>query len=90
MLFSTFTVALPTRPARKAETTEHLILSCPETASARRHLTDKFEREISLQLLLRTKVGTEAMLEFLQETQMATREWHLGRNEELEEDEEGG
>jgi hypothetical protein len=30
------------------------------------------------------------MLEFLQETQIATREWHLGRNEEFTEDEEGG
>ena len=28
------------------------------------------------------------MLEFLQETQIATREWHLGRNEELAEEEE--
>jgi len=26
------------------------------------------------------------MLEFLQETQIATREWHLGRNEELSEE----
>lgn len=72
----------------QSETTEHLILSCPETTSARRHLTDKFKGEISLQLLLHTKVGTEAMLEFLQETQIATREWHLGRNEELAEEEE--
>ena len=70
----------------QSETTEHLILSCPETTSARRHLTDKFEGEISLQLLLHTKVGTEAMLEFLQETHIATREWHLGRNEELAEE----
>src|SRR5271168_110990 len=74
----------------QSETTEHLILSCPETNNARRRLTNKLGGELSLQLLLHTKVGTEAMLEFLQETQIATREWHLGRNEELTEDEEGG
>ena len=74
----------------QSETTEHLILSCLETTNARRRLTNKLGGELSLQLLLHTKVGTEAMLEFLQETQIATREWHLGRNEELTEDEEGG
>jgi hypothetical protein len=51
----------------QSETTEYLILSCPETTSGRRHLTDKLGGEISLQLMLHTKV-TEAMLEFLQET----------------------
>ena len=49
----------------QSETTEHLILSCLETTNARRHLINKLQKELSLQLVLHTKVGTKAMLEFL-------------------------
>ena len=44
----------------------------------------------SLQLLMHTKIGIEKTLEFLKNTRLCTRKWHLERSqeEEQEEDEE--
>jgi hypothetical protein len=68
----------------RTETTEHLLLTCTEYNHARRHFKDRLKGDITLQILLHTKVGIEATLAFLQETQISTREWHLRRNEESE------
>ena len=68
----------------RTETTEHLLLTCTEYSHARRHFKDRLEGDITLQILLHTKVAIEATLAFLQETQISTREWHLRRNEESE------
>ena len=47
-------------------------------------------RELTLPLLLHTKVGISNLLGFLKETSIVTRKWHIQREEllELEEEEE--
>ena len=72
------------------ETPEHLLLVCPMYTGARCKLKDHLkENKPTLQQLLTTARGIEATLEFLNTTEIATRKWHLARenwgNEEEEE-----
>ena len=72
------------------ETTYYLLLSCNEDslASARAKLKNKFSgSRLDLRLLLHTKIGIEHTLEFLRETRICSRSWHLARGEEGEEEE---
>jgi hypothetical protein len=69
----------------KRETTEHLLLSCKQTeiAQARVRLRDKLQgARLSLKLLMYTKIGIEKTLNFLKETRLCTRKWHLERRQE--------
>jgi len=47
-------------------------------------------KEITLPILLHTKIGIEQLLVFLKETSICTKNWHIKRlkEEEEEEDEE--
>lgn len=63
----------------RIETTEHLLLTCPEVGDARKALKDKLKRDLTLQTLLHTTDGVEATLDFLKMTKIATRKWHLSR-----------
>ena len=81
----------------RRETPAHLLLSCKEAgvAKARAKLRDEIKgARLSLPLLLHTKIGIEKTLEFLQQTRICTRKWHLermveeGQEEESEEERE--
>lgn len=73
------------------ETTEHLLLSCKNLTFARSKLKEKLNsNDLTIKLLLHTQIGIVKTLEFLQETKILTRKWHLERVErEGEEEEEG-
>jgi ribonuclease HI len=72
----------------KRETAEHLLLSCKELRVARKKLQDELlGTRLSLPILLHTKTGIEKTLGFLKETSIATRRWHLARQEEEVEEE---
>ena len=69
------------------ETPEHLLLSCTEHKVAREKLKSEMHKNrLSLPMLLHTKLGIKKTLEFLRETRIATRRWHLERGEEKEEE----
>jgi nitrogenase molybdenum-iron protein alpha/beta subunit len=54
-------------------------------AAARSRLRDGMKiTRLNLNLLLHTKTGIEKTLEFLKETGIATRKWHLQRKEQEE------
>lgn len=69
------------------ETREHLVLSCPEYASNRPR---DFHNLWNIGSLYKTLEGRMALLKFIDNTGIATRQWHLQRNEENEENEENG
>ena len=67
------------------ETVEHLILSCSIYTTQRKELYKKLNvRTLMLPLLFHTKKGAIALCGFLQETEIATRKWHLDRIERTE------
>ncbi|RDL32487.1 uncharacterized protein BP5553_08943 [Venustampulla echinocandica] len=67
----------------KRETPEHLLLSCSEYKGARSALKSELRGvRLTLPLLLHTKVGIAATINFLKETKIVTRRWHLERAEE--------
>jgi ribonuclease HI len=74
------------------ETVEHLLLSCKDLRDQRQELGRALKgNKLSLQLLLHTKIGIEETLNFIKNTGLATRKWHLERVErerEREEEEE--
>ena len=75
----------------KRETATHLLLSCKEAgiAKARAELRDEMKgARLSLPLLIYTKIGIEKTLNFLKNTGLCTRKWHLERSVELEQEEE--
>ena len=76
------------------ETVEHLLLSCKDLRDQRQELVQALKgNKLSLQLLLHTKIGIEETLNFIKNTGLATRKWHLERVErerEREEEEERG
>ena len=75
------------------ETAEHLLLSCREYSQERRELAldiGVHVRELTLSLLLHTEQGIQHALTFIDKTGIATRKWHLTRNEEEEEEAEAG
>ena len=75
----------------KKETAAHLLLSCKEVgvAKARAKLRDGLKgARLSLPLLMHTKIGIEKTLDFLKNTRLCTRKWHLERSQEAEQEEE--
>ena len=75
----------------KKETAAHLLLSCKEAglANARAKLRDGLKgARLSLPLLMHTKIGIEKTLDFLKNTRLCTRKWHLERSQETEQEEE--
>jgi hypothetical protein len=74
----------------KRETAAHLLLSCKETAIAKKRvkLRDEIKRaRLSLPLFMHTKIGIEKTLNFLKNTGLCTRKWHLKRSQETEQEE---
>jgi hypothetical protein len=60
------------------ENPEHLILHCKNTKWAREKLKKKYNIEgFSLKNLFNTKTGQEFMFEFIEKTQIGTRQWLL-------------
>lgn len=75
----------------KKETAEHLLLSCRDTklVTVRTKLKDKMqELRPSLRLLMHTKIGIEKTLDFLKDTRICTRKWHLERRQEEQAEQE--
>ena len=72
----------------RRENPEHLLLSCKELSTERLELKERLRVPLSLQILLHTRKGIKETLVFLQQTQIATRKWHLERHKEEEEEEE--
>ena len=75
----------------KKETAEHLLLSCRDTqlVTVRTKLKDKIqELRPSLRLLMHTKIGIEKTLDFLRDTRICTRRWHLERWQEEQAEQE--
>ena len=74
------------------ETPKHLLITCPELGLARQKLKAQLKTtRLSLELLLHSKLGIEKTLQFLKETGVGTRKWHLNRwpeegEEEVEEE----
>jgi ribonuclease HI len=66
----------------KRETPEHLLLDCPIYREPRNKLRSELGYKPSLPILLNTSLGIEKTLEFLKTTRIATRRWHLEREEE--------
>ncbi len=76
----------------KTETTVHLLLSCKDSklVTARAKLKDKMqELRASLQILMHTKIGIERALDFLKDSRICTRKWHLERTQEDQAEQEG-
>jgi len=70
-------------------------LKCPNYGDLRLQLQKELPSttslaSLSLQLLLHTKVGIDKALAFIATTGIATRKWHLSRNEIEEEEEDRG
>jgi hypothetical protein len=66
----------------RKETPEHLLLSCPETGDARKTMKDALQKNLTLELLLHSTDGVTETLKFINTTKIATRSWHLSRDEE--------
>ena len=66
----------------KKETTEHLLLSCPEYSLTKTKTKDKLNNiRLTLPILLHLTFGIKATLDLLQETRLATRKWHLVKSD---------
>jgi ribonuclease HI len=66
------------------ETPEHLLLGCIKLREARRQIAKRLgTRELTLPLLLHTKIGIKYLLGFLADTNICTRKWHLQRTTEI-------
>ena len=75
----------------KIETAEHLLLRCYNYGDLRKQLQKELPStssvaSLTMQLLLHTKIGIEKALAFIATTRIATRKWHLSRNEIKEEE----
>jgi ribonuclease HI len=80
------------------ENPAHLILYCKNYNDIRNHLKKKYDLNglnLNLNQIFNTKKGMKFLIEYIQETNIATREWRLNRdlieleeNEEEEEEEE--
>ena len=67
----------------KRETPDHLILSCSNYKHKRKELIKKMNgNNLTMRLLLHTKIGIEKVIEFIDSTRISTRGWHLERREE--------
>ncbi len=75
----------------KKETAKHLLLSCRDAklVTVRAKLKDKMqELRLSLRLLMHTKIGIEKTLDFLRDTRICTRRWHLEQWQEEQAEQE--
>jgi hypothetical protein len=60
-------------------------------ANARAKLRDEMKgARLSLPLLMHTKIGIEKTINFLKNTRLCSRRWHLERSQEVEQEEEEG
>jgi hypothetical protein len=65
------------------ETTEHLLLACPERGDSRKKLKQDLEGiKLFLRTLLHIKLGIEKTLGFIETIRFATRKWHLDKGGE--------
>ncbi|KAF2627117.1 hypothetical protein BU25DRAFT_491615 [Macroventuria anomochaeta] len=65
------------------QTLEHLLLSCKWLNTGRKILQDSLGKvQLTLPLLLHTKQGIKATLDFISRTKVGTRRWHLGQPSE--------
>ena len=63
----------------KRQTPEHLLLSCSNYKHKQKEMKEKLNgNPLSLKLLLHTKRGAEATIEYINSTEISTRVWHLG------------
>lgn len=70
------------------ETAEHLLLGCREYTRERQYLQQGLkDQRLTLTLILHTKEGIAHALEYIKKTGIATRKWHLTRNEDGDEEE---
>jgi hypothetical protein len=68
---------------RSRETTEHLLLACPEGGDSRKKLKQNLEGiKLFLRTLFYTKLSIEKALGFIETTRFAIRKWHLDRGGE--------
>ena len=75
----------------QSETPKHLLTGCRDAKEHQRALKESLgTQNLSLALLLHTTVGIQYTLEYLKNTRICTRKWHIDRNERLEEEEPGG
>ena len=60
------------------EDSEHLILHCKATQTVRKELKQEFDiKEFSLKNLFNTNIGQKFLFEFIEKTQVSTRNWLL-------------
>jgi hypothetical protein len=92
--FKSYLIRLPNYSTNKCfvcgtkETPEHLILHCKATAAIREELKQEFDiKEFSLKSLFSTKLGQEFLFNFIEKTQISTRNWLLQQVNFEEEDE---
>jgi ribonuclease HI len=74
------------------ETAKHLLTECRDTKLRleRSVLEESLgTKNLTLPLLLHTTVGIQHTLKFLTNTGICTRKWHMERNEQIEEEEQG-
>ncbi len=74
------------------ETAQHLLLKCELYKEERKALFSRIKDKIkvgtiNMLTLLHTKIGISEVLVFLKETNTYTRDWHISRNKEEEEEE---
>ena len=69
------------------ENAEHLLIQCKLYKEPRAKLQKALKVRLSPRVLLHTKAGIEKTIDFLNETSICTRKWHLTRTE-LEEEED--
>ncbi|KAJ8063422.1 hypothetical protein OCU04_008642 [Sclerotinia nivalis] len=75
----------------KRESPNHLLFSCPLYKSTRRIFKkNNPTSRLTMKYLLHTKTGIIKTLEFIEETKIATRSWHLTRMQEDAEQEDEG
>ena len=62
------------------ETPEHLMLWCKKYKIERRELKEKFNgNSLNMKLIMHTGYGIKNTLQFIENTGIGTRKWHLGR-----------
>ena len=92
--FRSYLIRLPNYDSTKCQcsepvqTAKHLLLGCPLYREEREKAG--IQRETTLQGLLFTQKGTAALIDFIQETGVATRKWLLQGTREKEEEDSWG
>jgi ribonuclease HI len=61
------------------ENVEHLLIQCELYKEERAKLQEALKVRLNLKVLLHTQIGIERTIEFLKNTSICTRKWHLAR-----------